>query len=188
MDKSTVCSMALNAIGKADYAGGTPGGEACDLYFGHVYAELLSKHDWSFARRIVTLAADDEGRYTIPPDCLRIVELVGLRNWRIYGTKIHPELEAEAEGRVEIIYTSSQLADRGELPDRCRAFIQAVVLKLAATLAAAVAHDDRKSDLFEGLALRALREAMTLDTQQDNSNDQHPLNRMLDNSITRGGF
>lgn len=176
--------MALNAIGKANYAHGTPGYEACNLYFAPLMGELLSRHDWSFARRRVVLKANDEGEYKLPSDCLRIVELSGLRNWNIYGEHIRPEQGAVPNSEVVMIYTSSQLADRGELPDRARMFAQALIMRLAAALAAAVAHDDRKSEHFLNVAQMELRNAMTLDTQQDNSNDQHPLNRMLQNGIT----
>lgn len=176
--------MALNAIGKADYATGTPGGAACDLYFAQVYGELLGSHDWSFARRIVKLKSERDGEWGIPVDCLRIVELRGLRNWRVYGQKLRAELGATPEGDVEMIYTSSQLADRGELPDRQRAFAQALVMRLASALASAVTHDDRKAAYFSQEARMALHHAMTLDTQQDNSNDQHPLNVLMERSIT----
>lgn len=185
MDKSTACAMAMNAIGKTSYASGTPGGEACDLYFGQIYTELLARHDWSFARRRVTLKKNDDGAYRVPPDCLRIVELTGLRNWRIYNEHICPEEGAVPEGDVVIVYTSSQLADMGLVPNRVPMFARVLVLRLAAALAAAVSHDDKKSEYFLSMAHRELLEAMTLDTQQDNSNDQHPLNMMISNSVTR---
>ena len=89
------------------------------------------------------------------------------------------------EGDVVIVYTSSQLADMGLVPNRVPMFARVLVLRLAAALAAAVSHDDKKSEYFLGMAHRELQEAMTLDTQQDNSNDQHPLDMMIYNSITQ---
>ena len=187
MDKATICSMALGLVGSAHYAVGTPEYDACDLYFGQLYGELLAGHDWSFARRRVTLERCEHG-WLMPCDCLRVIELRGLNNWRIYGGHLCAEDDAVADGEVVMVYTSSQLADRGELPDTMRMFARALILRLGGALAAAVVHDQRLSGWLMQEAEGARQEAMRLDTQQDNSNDQHPLTGMLGNSLTRGGF
>ncbi len=206
--------MALNMIGESRYAAERPGYEACDVYFRHLYTEILSQHDWSFARRMRVLnpiyeepdlivgddgyiaQPDDENEndgsdeetkpaptaWKLPVDCLRVVELRGLKNWRIYGREVHTEGEVPSDGKVECIYTSSSLSDDGQLPELARGFAQILTLRLASALAAAVKHDNNLSMAFLNLAKDAFDRAAVLDTQQDNSNDQHPLKYMLENN------
>lgn len=201
--------MALNMIGESKYSAERPGYEACDVYFRHLYTEILSQHDWSFARRkrilkeIATqenLDIDEEGyledketstkttekAWRLPVDCLRVVEMRGLKNWRIYGRDVYCEGEEPESGKVECIYTSSSLSDDGQLPELARGFAQVLILRLASALAAAVKHDNQLSMGFLNLAKDAFDRAATLDTQQDNSNDQHPLQEILKNNIPLG--
>lgn len=182
MDKASVCNMALKLVGEPLYVSGTPSGEACDVFFDVLYRELLARHDWSFARRRVELKRDGEG-WRVPPDCLRVVELEGLRNWRIYGGRIVEEGDVQGSGRVVCVYTSSECADTGEVPERARVFARALALELAGSLAGAVAHDRQLEVQYRGQARVALGEAMVLDTQQDNSNDQHPLVELMSHGV-----
>lgn len=197
--------MALNLIGESKYAADRPGYEACDVFFKNLYTELLSKHDWSFARRIRELPpivpeelrkVDENGDlvkepdssspvcWRLPVDCLRVVEMRGIKNWRIYGRDVYCEGEKPPTGAsIECIYTSSSLSDDGQLPEIARGFVSILVYRLAACLAAAVKNDQSLSLQFVQLAQDAFQSAIVLDTQQDNSNDQHPLQEILSRNI-----
>ncbi len=184
MDKGTICTMALRLIGSSDLASGSSGQKACELYFSQALYELLAAHDWSFARRRRVLEPEEfEEVYKLPDDCLRIIEVQGLKNWRKYGRHIHPDKDCEPEKEVALIYTSSSMANRGEVDDNVPEFTRALIVRLAAYIAPSVANDKQLRWQLEQEAQEILSAAMTHDTQQDNSNDQHPLRGLLDNSL-----
>ncbi len=183
MDKGTICTMALRLMGTADYVKDSPGYNACELYFSQALHELLAAHDWSFARRRKVLAKDEGGQFIIPEDCLRVIELEGLKNWRKYGKRIRVEGDEVPGKEVAMIYTTSSMANRGEIPDNVPEFARALVVRLAAYIAPSVANNPGLRVGFEREAQEVLNMAMTHDTQQDNSNDQHPLAGLLDNSL-----
>lgn len=182
MDKSTVCNMALRMIGEHEYVSDTPAYEACELYFPLCYKELLAGHDWSFARRRSVLKKNEEGEYPLPADCLRIVEVQGVRTWRKYGRMLRTE--HETRGDVVLIYTTSSPANRGEVPEEVPEFVRALVLRLAASIAVPVSGDQRVAQGLMQESKNQMYLAMTHDTQQDNSNDQHPLERIIGQCIT----
>lgn len=183
MDKATVCEMALHEVGEHEYVPDTPGYKACELYFRHVFLFLLKRHDWSFARKRTVLTKGDAG-YALPVDCLRVVELSGLSHWRLMGRSVVPETDAYTTGAVELVYTSSEMLEAETVPVDMPDFGQVLVLHLAASLCGCVSGDEGKRQELLGRAETVLRMAMLEDAQQDASNDQHPLRRMLDNAIT----
>ena len=183
MDKSTVCNMALRLIGEHEYVAGTPGYESTELFFPQCYRELLAAHNWSFARRRKELQANERGEYELPPDCLRIVEVRGVSRWRKYGRMLRPENQ-DVHPEIELIYTSSSLANRGEVPEEVPEFVRALVTRLAAYVAVPICNDPQRAQGLMREAREQCYQAMTHDTQQDNSNDQHPLDRILNESIT----
>ena len=183
MDKSTICTMALRLMGQSDYVKDSPGYNACELFFSQALYELIAAHDWSFARRRKVLARDEGGQFIIPDDCLRIIELEGLKHWRVYGQRIRVEGDEEPDGDVVLVYTSSSMANRGEIPDGLPEFARALVVRLAAYICPSVANNPSLRINFEREAQEVLDRAMTHDTQQDNSNDQHPLEGLLNSSI-----
>lgn len=183
MDKSEVCQMALHEVGEHDYVTGTPGYDACELYFRQTFLFLLKRHDWSFARKRVSLAKVDAG-WALPEDCLSIVELSGLRRWRKYGAVIVSEVDGLVSGEVCVIYTSSEHAAMGYIPDDMPDFAQALIYYLAASIIGCVSGNEMKRQELLEKAEGVLREAMLMDAKQDASNDQHPLDLIMENSIT----
>lgn len=183
MDKSTVCNMALRLIGEHEYVAGTPGYETTELFFPQSYRELLATHDWSFARRRKELKANERGEYELPADCLRIVEIEGLRKWRKYGRMVRNEAGGNSPDIV-LVYTTSSLANRGEVPEEVPEFVRALYTQLAAYIAVPICNDSQRAQGLLKEARELTYAAMTHDTQQDNSNDQHPLDRILNHSIT----
>lgn len=183
MDKSEVCQMALHELGEHEYVSGTPGFEACELYFRQVFMFLLKQHDWSFARKRVKLVHCEQG-WKLPVDCLSIVELSGLRHWRKYGECIVPEVDGWCDGEVWAVYTSSECVARGYIPDDMADFAQAFIYHLAASICGCVSGDEAKRQELLERAEFVLREAMWLDAKQDASNDQHPLMSLMNNSVT----
>lgn len=183
MDKATVCTMALRLIGEYEYEAQSSAWNACEVYYKQALDELAAGHDWSFFRRRAVLTKNEEGEYEIPFDCIRIVQLRGLRNWRIYGTMIRPDSPYDIEGEVEMIYTSNCMSNRGEVPDTVPEFVHALVARLAGYLAAALAANQQLRLAMEQECEVWLDRAMTHDTQGDNSNDQHPLKGLLARDI-----
>lgn len=183
MNKETVCQMALHEIGEHSYVEGTPGYAACELYFRQTFLFLLRRFDWSFARKRVRLQRSGEV-WVLPEDCLRIVELGGLRHWRKYGACIVPEVDGWSDGDVWVVYTSSECAMEGFIPDDVPDFAQVMIFHLAAAICGCVSGDEGKRQSLLEKAEGVLREAALLDATQDASNDQHPLEGMLNNSIT----
>lgn len=184
MDKSEICQRALHTLGSHEYVTGTPGYEACELYFRSTFMFLLKRHDWSFARKEAELVPYKGGGWELPQDWLQLVELRGLNHWRIYGGVIKAEKGAEADGPVVAVYTSMEFVQRGYVPDNMADFAEVLTLMLAAQIAGCVSHDEGKRQKLLGEAETLLRDAMLRDATQDASNDQHPLQVMLDNSIT----
>lgn len=182
MDKSELCQMALHEIGEHEYVTGTPGYEACELYFRQTFLYLLKRHDWSFARKRVQLSRCAAG-WLLPGDCLSIVEMEGLRHWRKFGASIEAESGAGSDA-VYLVYTSSEPVARGMVPDDMADFAQAFVYYLAAAVCGCVSGNEAKRQELLEKAESVLREAMWLDTKQDASNDQHPLERLMNDSIT----
>lgn len=184
MDKATICNMALRLLTDSQYTEGTPGHEACDLYFTQVYNEVLSTHYWTWARRRVKLEYEDEWGYVLPQDCLRVEKMEGLRHWGIFGNHVQPVNSCDVEGRVWCTYISSILANRGEVPDSRAKFINALVLRLAARICNAVSADDERRLRLEQQYRLELDNAIIDDVRQDQSNDQDPLDAIMNSSIT----
>ncbi len=178
--------MALRMLGEHEYVPNTPGYDACELYFTQVYKEVLAAHFWTFARRRVRLQAVKDNSYPLPPDVLQIERMEGLTHWAVFGDFVEPQNPWDVEGEVRCTYISSALANRAEIPDRNAAFIRALVCRLAAACCVAVTNDERRRQALEQEYRVWLDEAATLDARQDRSNDQHPLERIMNGSITRG--
>ena len=87
-------------------------------------------------------------------------------------------------GEVSLVYTSSEAVARGCIPDDMPDFAQALIYHLAASVCGCVSGDEAKRQELLGKAESVLREAMWLDAKQDASNDQHPLERLMNDSIT----
>ena len=186
MDRPTLCNRALMLLGEFEYTGGTPHAAACDALVAPCLRELLAQFDWSFARKRAVLVDVGEG-WRLPDDCLRIVEMRGLKNWRKYGRLVQSEgWQRPADGVVECVYTSNELAGTGELPDEIQPeFTKAVVYWLASNLAVPVTNDHRLRVQLEEEGRAWLEKAATHDVQQDSSNDQDPLKGLLDRKVVR---
>ena len=182
MDKSEVCQMALHELGEHEYVTGTPGYEACELYFRQTFLCLLKRHDWSFARKVAKLNQVPAG-WLLPEDCLHVVELRGLMHWRKYGRVIVPE-NCSPDEPVTVVYTGAEPVMQGIVPDDMPDFAQVLVLHLAAAICGCVSGDEHKRQELLSKAEVLLREARLRDARQDASNDQHPLEGLLNNTIT----
>lgn len=171
-------------LGSHGYKAGTPGYDACQRLFTPTFRELLAEHDWSFARRRVELEPNVRGEYELPADIVTLTRVEGLRNWYITGTRIRPKEGAETGKPIVIHYTSDALANSGTLPQqRTALFAKALRYRLAAALAVPIRSDDALRERLSQEAEVYVARAMTEDTQSENSNDQHPLERILETSI-----
>lgn len=176
-DKAYICQRALSLLGDYRYTEGTPGYVAANLHWDAVFTQVLALHDWSFSRRRRVLLPDADGLgYSLPPDCARIVELRGLRNWRRFGDRIEPEdVSRERMGEIVLVYSTSSLARRGEFPEGHPLVLEGMVRLLAAYCAVFVQSDHQLRLALEAEARSLLAEAMLSDSRQDASADQNPL-------------
>lgn len=182
MDKVSFFNQALGLLGEAEYVAGTPGFDACNLWWPDVMREMLRSGAWSFATKERTLDYNErEAGYVLPQGCLRLL-WVGADRYVILGRVVRPEVDAR-EG-LKVRYVCDELAQVEHLPSVSPRFIHAVRLLLAARIAPRVTGDVRLSQQLEAQAWAAQEEALHEDVRQFGSNDQHPLSDIINASIT----
>lgn len=182
MDKVHFFSQTLSLLGEREYTEGTPGYEACNLWFPDVLREALRAGAWSFATREMDLGYDEyRGGYELPRDCVRLLH-VGARRYAVEGRVVKPE--RGDGGALRVRYVSDELAQVEHVPEGQPRFVQGVRLLLAARVAPTITGDVRLSQQLEGQAWAAMDDALHDDVLQFASNDQHPLTDILNNSIT----
>jgi len=168
MNSTDVCNMALGMIGQNFIVAiddGTHTANQCKLFFEPVRDACLRDHKWNFALKRQALAqtvAPASGwsyAYTLPPDCLRVVELNG-----------DPEAEWEIEARAlvtdAVAATILFIAEAGDVNLWDALFLDAVTLLLASKLALAVAHDAGYSKDLLGLYNMRITDAKAVDGQE----------------------
>ena len=181
MDKVTFFQQVLQLVGDRQYVEGTPGYEACNLWFPDVMREALKFGAWSFARVGRTLEKE-EGRkgFRLPEECLRLLK-VGAERFRMLGRVILPEDEELRE--LEVEYVSDDLARGEHWPGWEPRFVQGVRLLLAGRITARLEGDVGKAVQLERMAWESLEDALHDDVVQYASNDQHPLEDIMNQSI-----
>ncbi len=135
--------------------------------YGETRDELLRLHVWNFATKRVQIAADAtaplwgfSNQYTLPADCLRLVEVSNSENYdyRVEGRKILTDLGSP----LSILYTR-QVTSPIEMDVLFR---QALAALLAAEVAESITGDNTKVDGLRRLALSKIREAKAPDGQE----------------------
>lgn len=183
MDKVTFFQQTLQTLGDREYKRDTPTGKVCDLWFPSVVIETLNYGAWSFASKTVTLQPDHNGHFLLPPDCLRPFK-VGLERYRIDGRWVIDEGDT-GDTSVELRYISDDIAKTELLPETAPLFIRGTSLLLAARMCVKVTGDANMATQLEQMAYETLAEALHKDALAQYSNDQHPLNDILNLSIIR---
>lgn len=173
--------MVLQLVGDRQYKEGTPGYEACNLWFPDVMREALTFGAWSFAtvgRKLVR----EEGKegFELPEECLKLLR-VDARRYKKMGRRIYPEGEDVKE--LEVEYISDMYARIEHLPQQEPRFVQGVRQLLAARIMGKLEGDVGKAMQMERVAWEAIEDALHDDVVQFASNDQHPLEDIMNQSI-----
>lgn len=180
MDKVTFFNQALQLIGDRQYKEGTPGYEACNLWFPDVMREALAYGAWSFATVRRELVAEREpGVFLLPEECVNLLR-VGARRFEKRGWRIYVDGEPS---KVDVWYVSDDLARGEHLPKGAPRFVQGVRELLAARITGKLEGDVGKAVQLERVAWDTLTEALHDDVTQYASNDQHPLEDIMGQSI-----
>lgn len=181
MDKVTFFTQVLQYVGDRQYKEGTPGFDACNLWFPDVMREALKFGAWSFAT-VAKRLEREEGRegFELPEDCLRLLK-VSAERYRKLGRRIYPEDEKLEE--LEVEFVSDGFARVEHLPKEEPRFVQGVRLLLAGRIMAKLEGDLGKGVQLERMAWESLEDALHDDVVQFASNDQHPLEDIVNNSI-----
>lgn len=144
----------------------TPQGRAVRRVFTQVRDQLLRRHRWNFAIKRVSLPADVDTpvwgptkRFTLPADCLRILEVNGYPDYRSEGNAIVTDQAAPLQLRYV-----ARIEDPNQF-DVC--FAAAFAAHLAMELCEALTQSSGKFDRMQAWATAELREAKRLDAIEE---------------------
>lgn len=179
MTETEICNLALSQIGAArltDWAADTTESAVqCRLWYELVRDELMEDFDWSFARKHMALSAISAESFTnwtyvyaFPGDCLkaRLIEN------SVDNAKILFEVRAKVntigscivcnEASPTLVYTE-KVTNTTAYPS---AFIRALGLKLAASIAYPLRNDLQLQQQVEALSTFALSKAQLSDVKE----------------------
>ncbi len=195
-----VCNLALSRLGARRLASyesdATVEANACRQQFDLVRDTLLRRHQWDFAtdsKALSKLAETPLSEYAaawqLPGDFVRLIRLSSgdpvnpIMNFTRRGRKL---LTAEDFDALELIYVSNgvPIADWDSL------FIDAMTCKLAAEIAADVAHNPTlATEAMQRLESLALPAAQTADARECNSGENFGTAAMVSQSqLVRARF
>ncbi len=184
----TIYELALNALGEKGFKAGSPNEKPLEIEFKSVLREAISRYAWNFAKKLHRASSAQDGRYALPLDCMRVLEvrhaesLDKVRGYQLIGDTLSL-IGDTSSGELDIIYISDEAAVIGEIPDRYPAFCRAVVYLLASRASMAITGNLNIQQIMEEQANRHFTIAITKDRQQDASNDQHPFDRIIASDI-----
>lgn len=182
MDKVSFFNQVLQLLGDREYKVGTPGSDACDLWFTDVMREALRFGSWSFAtEERVLKRKEGESGFILPQDCLRLT-YVGARRFMKHGRRIFPEDNDMEE--LTVRYVSDKYAQIEHVPEMEPRFVQGVRQLLAARIVGRLEGDIGRATQLESVAWESIEDALHDDVVQFASNDQHPLEDIINQSIT----
>lgn len=169
-----IANRALQKLGAARIMALTdPGKNAteCALAYATLRPETLRRHPWSFAMGRAQLAADDtapawgyDNSFTLPSDCLRLVEIDGLdeADMSDYRGQSNPRFRIEGDriltdegGPLNIRYVKD-VTDTGAFDPM---FVEVLACRLAAELAEPLTQSLPKKQMAMAELRDALREA-----------------------------
>lgn len=162
-----ICNLAILKIGGLKIASIedlTKEGRACKVFFPILRNELLESYPWPFALTRADISAQLattpsfqwDYAYTIPSDCLRVIELYGTDSeWVVENGQLLTNQEEEIYIRyIKLIETSGSWSP---------SFDTCLSLRLAAELATILANDNNlRISLLEELNKVALPRAQSL--------------------------
>lgn len=165
----TICNSALAIIGAdenaiATFSDSTREARICSQLYATTKGALLSRHPWSFSLGQATLARlsdtplfEYEYAFQMPtnPKAIRIIKTENdAEDYRIFEDKLYTNYAT-----MKILYQF----DPGE-EDMPEYFIRALEFRMAELLALALSQDETFSQVLEGKAFRAFKEARYTDS------------------------
>ena len=142
----SICNRALDKIGEPPITAlsdDTKAGRACNRLFGDCRDEVLAAHPWNFAIKRASLAVagttvDQAGlsRYTLPADCLRVLDVDTTYDWYVEAGAV----VIDGTGALDVRYVAA-ITDAGSFS---KPFTTALQGYLAVELCEAITQSNTK--------------------------------------------
>lgn len=173
-----ICCRALDLLGAQPITAlddGSVAARLCARNYGPARDSVLRDYPWNDAQARAVLAADAQPpawgfayAFTLPVDCLRVVEIDGeLRHggrWRLEGDK----LLTDAAGPLHIRYTR-RLTDPGRIGPL---LADAIAARLAAQIAFPITNSASQAEQMRALAEQMIRRARHIDAVEQSQDEQ----------------
>lgn len=180
----SICTTALILIGDepiTSLSDNTRGAQVCNNIYTNTKQLLLSMHPWRFTvgqaslNKLVTTPLFDEfsSVFQLPADYNRIIRTENNSLYKIYEDKLYSN-----ENSVNIEYSFNPLEN--QFPAY---FTRSLELKMATLLAASVAEDPSKYNLFDLAFDKEFRSAKAIDNQSKQT-DHIPNRQLIDVRFT----
>lgn len=183
--KTSICNMALSAIGISSYIADieerSKSANVCRVFFDQARDAVLEQFDWDFARltRVLALSSVEytgwQFVYTVPVDCIKAREIINpsVRN-PTSDQRIPFKMMTDTSGNkyiltdqedAELLYTAS--IDNPNLYSP--SFVRALSLALGALIAMPMSVSTTISDRVEKMAAAAINNAVSnsMDAEQE---------------------
>lgn len=154
----------ITAIGQAGEEGG-----ATLILYEQIRDDVLHAHPWNFAIEQATVALDGtspllefDNKYTLPPDCLRVLTAwvdsdTRIKDFKVKGRSIHSD---SSVGFIEYI---KQVTDTSIFSPQ---FVDCFATRLAAELAYNLAGSGQRAEQLQKEYIKKLKEAKKRDGQE----------------------
>lgn len=163
-----ICNRALSKIGEPAITSlddNTKAARECKLAYDPVRKALLRDHLWNFAITRVQLAPDAtapafgfERTFTLPPDCLKVIEIDETDPFTVEGRK----LLTDAGPTLNLRYVS----DFVEVQSMDSLFVEVLAAAIAAEIAEPITQSNAKRDAAERHYREIMNKAVLRDAQE----------------------
>lgn len=168
-----ICNIALDKLGALRISGfdqNTKESRACNLNYTNCRDQVMSEIPWTFAVKRATLAPDVDTpawefsyAYTLPADCLHLIELDGNPNYRKEGRKIYTDEGTSLN--IKYIYRNENTSEYTPL------FVNMLSTYLASTICESLTQDTTQRQLLMQEYMDAMDRAKGEDARNDPAQD-----------------
>lgn len=169
---TSICNLALTILSSSrieDLLQENENARKCNAVYTFLRNDLLSHHNWNFARKESTLARLDEEPvlndwsyvYQIPSDCIRVIFHKDNYPFMIFEDKLYSNQD------TAYIYYASIITDSAKFPPY---FANALAYRIAATLAFGITQNATLAEGIAKAAMVSLKEAIWTDSQEGEGN------------------
>ncbi len=181
-DALSICNIALSKLGESPIdainPNGSPAARLCYMHYHPVRREVLCASRWSFAtqRTILQAAAGEQEdgnhalAHTLPPDCLRVLE-VNSPLWTLRGRRIYCP-----EDTIRLLYIADVEDTTLFEPLFTEAFATRLACKLCIPLTSSTTARQALTDEYQRISLP---QAAHINAVQAHSNDNCYLRDLL---------